>query len=106
MEATRAASRVSEIRIGLGGAAPIPVRARQAEAVIKGRELTDAVIRDPWGAEVAATAAEPLSDLMGSADYRRQMIRVWERRPSGLLTALRPAGRHASPCEGGRPVPA
>lgn len=86
MEATRAASRVSEIRIGLGGAAPIPVRARQAEAVIKGRELTDAVIRDPWGAEVAATAAEPLSDLMGSADYRRQMIRVWERRlspPSG-----------------------
>jgi len=35
---------------------------------------------------VAATAAEPLSDLMGSADYRRQMIRVWERRlspPSG-----------------------
>jgi carbon-monoxide dehydrogenase medium subunit len=71
-------------RISLGGAAPTPVRARQAEAAIRGRELTDAVIRE--GAETAATAAEPLSDLMGSADYRRQMIRVWVRR---LLTALR-----------------
>jgi carbon-monoxide dehydrogenase medium subunit len=82
--AVDAASRVSEIRIGLGGAAPTPVRARQAEAAIRGRELTDAVIRE--AAEAAATTAEPLSDLMGSADYRRQMIRVWVRR---LLAALR-----------------
>ena len=34
----------------------------------------------------AAIEADPLSDLMGSADYRREMIRVWVRR---LLLSLR-----------------
>ena len=42
-------------------------------------------------AEAAASEADPLSDLMGSADYRREMVRVWVRR---LLTAL---------CEGRSP---
>ncbi|HUO62800.1 MAG TPA: xanthine dehydrogenase family protein subunit M [Terriglobales bacterium] len=78
-----AAKRVGEIRIALGGAAPTPMRARRAEAAVKGRELTDAVTRD--AAEAAAAEAEPLSDLMGSVDYRREMIRVWVRR---LLLSL------------------
>ena len=79
-----AAQRVGEIRISLAGAAPTPVRARGAEAAVKGQELSDRVIRE--AADVAATEADPLSDLMGSAGYRREMIRVWVRR---LLTALR-----------------
>lgn len=79
-----AAQRVGEIRIGLGGAAPTPIRARRAEATVTGQELSDRVIRG--AAEAAAADAQPLSDLMGSADYRREMIRVWVRR---LLTALR-----------------
>jgi CO/xanthine dehydrogenase FAD-binding subunit len=37
-------------------------------------------------AEAAAQDADPLSDLMGSANYRREMIRVWVRR---LLAKLR-----------------
>jgi len=78
-----AAKRVGEIRIALGGAAPTPMRAHRAEAAVKGRELTDTVTRD--AAEAAAAEAEPLSDLMGSADYRREMIRVWVRR---LLLSL------------------
>jgi len=86
-----AAKRVGEIRIGLGGAAPTPMRARRAEAIVTGQELTDRAIRG--AADAAAGEAQPLSDLMGSADYRREMIRVWVRR---LLTALRD----------GRPVPA
>jgi len=81
---TDAGQRVETIRIGLGGAAPTPVRARGAERVVQGQILTDAVARE--AAEVAASEAEPLSDLMGSADYRREMIRVWLRR---LLTGLR-----------------
>jgi CO/xanthine dehydrogenase FAD-binding subunit len=44
-------------------------------------------------AQRALQEAEPLSDLMGSADYRREMIRVWVRR---LLTALRD-GRSLTP---------
>jgi CO/xanthine dehydrogenase FAD-binding subunit len=51
---------------------------------LRGQALSDAAIRA--AAETAAREAEPLSDLMGSADYRREMIRVWVRR---LLVALR-----------------
>ena len=79
-----ASRRVETIRLGLGGAAPTPIRARNAEAAVQGQSLTDAVARE--AAEAAAAAAEPLSDVMGSADYRREMIRVWVRR---LLVALR-----------------
>jgi carbon-monoxide dehydrogenase medium subunit len=73
-----------EARIGLGGAAPTPVRAAAAEAALKGAALTDAAIAA--AADAAAREAAPLSDVMGSADYRRRMIRVWVRR---LLTDLR-----------------
>jgi len=73
-----------DVRIGLGGAAPTPIRARRAESLIRGESLTEAAIGA--AAEAAAAEADPLSDLMGSADYRRRMIRVWVRR---LLTALR-----------------
>lgn len=78
------AKRAGEIRIALGGAAPTPMRARGAEATAREQELSDRVIRK--AADAAAAEAEPLSDLMGSADYRKEMIRVWVRR---LLTALR-----------------
>jgi carbon-monoxide dehydrogenase medium subunit len=92
-----AARRVGEIRVGLGGAAPTPLRARRAETAVKGQELTDSAIRG--AADAAAGEAEPLSDLMGSADYRREMIRVWVRR---LLTALRDGRSWSRP--GGGPL--
>src|SRR6266568_1627211 len=66
------------------GAAPTPIRARRAEAALRGETLTDAAVRA--AADAAAIEADPLSDLMGSADYRREMIRVWVRR---LLLSLR-----------------
>ena len=75
--------RVGEIRIALGGAGPTPMRARVAEAALRAQDLSDHAIRA--AADAAAGEAEPLSDLMGSADYRREMIRVWVRR---LLIAL------------------
>jgi carbon-monoxide dehydrogenase medium subunit len=78
------AGRVELARIALGGAAPTPMRVRQAEGTIEGQRLDDGAIRA--AAMAAAREADPLSDLMGSAEYRREMIRVWVRR---LLTALR-----------------
>ena len=87
-----AAGRCAEARIGLGGAAPTPIRAHRAEMVLRGEALGDAAVRA--AAETAASEAEPLSDLMGSADYRREMIRVWVRR---LLVALRDGAHRASP---------
>jgi carbon-monoxide dehydrogenase medium subunit len=76
--------RCVEARIGLGGVAPTPMRAVQAETILRGELLSEAAIGAT--AEAAAQEADPLSDLMGSADYRRRMIRVWVRR---VLVALR-----------------
>jgi carbon-monoxide dehydrogenase medium subunit len=73
-----------DVRLALGGAAPTPLRARRAEDVLRGAALTDGAIRA--AADAAAAEADPLSDLMGSADYRREMVRVWVRR---VLTSLR-----------------
>jgi carbon-monoxide dehydrogenase medium subunit len=83
-----ASGRCSDARLALGGAAPTPIRARAAESALRGEALTDAVARA--AAEASARDAEPLSDLMGSAGYRREMIRVWVRR---LLVALRDGTR-------------
>ncbi|HEU4367225.1 MAG TPA: xanthine dehydrogenase family protein subunit M [Methylomirabilota bacterium] len=76
--------RCEDVRLALGGAAPTPRRARRAEAVLRGEALSDAAIRA--AADAAAAEADPLSDLIGSADYRRDMVRVWVRR---LLVSLR-----------------
>ncbi|HEY7167584.1 MAG TPA: xanthine dehydrogenase family protein subunit M [Candidatus Binatia bacterium] len=72
------------VRIGLGGVAPVPFRARKAEESLAGVTLDDKAIRE--AAELAATEAEPMTDPHGSAQYRRKMVKVLVRR---ALTALR-----------------
>lgn len=68
----------SELRIGLGGVAPVPLRALKAEAALNGTALTDEAIGA--AAEIAASEAEPMSDPHASAEYRRKMIKVLMRR--------------------------
>ena len=80
------AGRCRDVRIALAAAAPTAMRAAGAEAVLRDRAADDGAIRA--AADAAAAEADPLSDLMGSADYRRQMVRVWVRR---ALTGLRDA---------------
>jgi carbon-monoxide dehydrogenase medium subunit len=70
--------RCREVRIALGGAAPTAIRAPRAESSLSDRMLDDEAIHA--AADAAASETNPISDLMGSADYRRQMVRVWVRR--------------------------
>jgi carbon-monoxide dehydrogenase medium subunit len=65
---------ITRARIALGSVAPTIVRAAEAEAYLAGQELTGDVIAH--AAELVAAAARPISDIRGSAEYRRDMVRV------------------------------
>lgn len=65
-------------RLGLGGVAACPVVLRETERTLEGAELDAETIAR--AAEVAAAEVEPMDDLQGSADYRREMVRAWVRR--------------------------
>lgn len=69
---------VREVRIGLGGVAPVPFRAAAAEKALAGAVLKEEAMRA--AAEIAASEAEPMSDPHASADYRRKMVKVLVRR--------------------------
>jgi len=76
--ATDADGACTHARIALGGAGPVPLRAREAERSLMGRRLDDAAIRE--AAVVAAEATDPIDDLRGSAEYKRAMAGVWTER--------------------------
>ena len=72
--------RVTSVRVGCGGVAPVPARAKATEA---------ALLHRPWSEETAAAAAivlagefTPIDDMRASAVYRRRvlgnlMTRLW-----------------------------
>ena len=66
-----------DIRVVLGAVAPTPMRARSAEEVIKGKRIDKSLIEK--SAEAASADASPISDVRASAEYRREMVKVFTR---------------------------
>ena len=66
---------IRDVRIGLGALGSTPLRARDAEAILEGQPPEEGTLR----AVAAAVQAQvdPLSDLRGSADYKRDMAAVF-----------------------------
>ena len=64
----------SEVRIALGAAAPRPMRAKAAEAILKGKKITDALLKK--AGQAASEEAEPVSDISASEEYRRELVKV------------------------------
>lgn len=65
---------VTDVRIAMGAVAPVPLRARKAEQLLTGQTLDD--VRIDKAAAACAAEATPIDDIRGSADYRREVIRV------------------------------
>ena len=61
-------------RIGLGVLAPTPMRARNAEAVLKGQKLTDTLLKK--AGKAAAEECKARDSIRGEAWYRRDMVEV------------------------------
>jgi carbon-monoxide dehydrogenase medium subunit len=74
----------AEPRVVLGAVAPVPLRARRAEAELTGGPL--AAERIDRAAKIAAEEAKPIDDVRGSAWYRRRMVAVLTRRGLETLT--------------------
>jgi CO/xanthine dehydrogenase FAD-binding subunit len=68
-----------EIRVALGAVAPTPIRALHTEERLRGYPL-DAKVIDEAARTAAEKDAHPISDIRGSAEYRRAMIRVLVKR--------------------------
>lgn len=75
---------VRQAGIALTGVAPSNLRARAAEEALEGEEPTEERIRE--AARLAAETASPQSDIRGSADYKRNLVRIFTER--GLRTAV------------------
>ena len=65
-------------RIALGAVAPISFRAKKAESVLAGAELSEGIIQK--AAATAAEEARPIDDVRATAAYRKKMVRVLVRR--------------------------
>ncbi len=66
--------RCTDCRIALGAVSPTPLRATTAEDALRGERITAALADTSGG--LAASAAQPISDIRGSASYRRAIVRV------------------------------
>ena len=71
------------VKIVLGAVAPVPLRAKRAEAELVGQP--PAPERVERAAKLASEECSPIDDVRGSAWYRRRMVHVATRR---ALTAL------------------
>lgn len=70
--------RCEVVRIVLGAVAPTPLRARRAENLLLGQEISQERVAE--AARTAAQEAQPIDDVRGSAWYRRRMVDVLVRR--------------------------
>ena len=72
------AGKCLDLRIAVGAAVETPQRVREAEALARGSILTDELVAAI--AEEYSLNLDPLTDVRGSAWYRREMIRVFVKR--------------------------
>ena len=69
---------MQDVRIGLGAVAPTPVRAPKTEALLRGKTLTAALLKE--AAALAASESSPITDQRSSAENRRWIVEALTRR--------------------------
>ncbi len=67
-----------DVRIALGAVGPTVFRAKKAEAILRGKELTEDLIAK--AAMAAAEESNPIGDIRSPAEYRKDMVEVLTKR--------------------------
>jgi xanthine dehydrogenase FAD-binding subunit len=65
---------LTDARVAFGAVAPVPLRGRDTEAALEGQSICEATIEA--AARTADTEVSPISDVRGSAWYRRELIKT------------------------------
>ena len=68
----------TEARIGLGVVAPTPMRAKNAEAILKGKKVDDEILKK--AGKAAAQECKARDSIRGKAWYRRDMVELFVQR--------------------------
>jgi carbon-monoxide dehydrogenase medium subunit len=80
-----------DARIALSNCAPIPLRAKEAEKRLIGKKINDALLAE--AGEVASAETNPISDVHGSAEYKKEMAKVFVRRVAARALERATGGR-------------
>jgi carbon-monoxide dehydrogenase medium subunit len=75
-----------EARLVVGASTAVPTRITRAEEFLQGRPMTQDAAAE--AASIVAADIDPLSDMRGSADYRREVVEVVVRRALVKLFCL------------------
>lgn len=78
---------LENVKIGLGALAPTAIRARKAEAFLRGKRFKEDILYE--AGKIASVEIEPVGDLRGSEEYKREMVGVLLKR--GIKIALEKA---------------
>lgn len=71
-----------DAKIALSAVAPVPMRALEAEAILKGKPLDDKLIEQ--AAQAAAAEADPVTDMHATDEYRRELVKVLVKRAAKM----------------------
>ena len=84
---------LARVGIALGGVGPTPIRVAEAEAMLAGLPLDEALTKISDCARIAAQAACPIDDVRASASYRRTIVDVFFHQcAQKVLSALKSDG--------------
>jgi len=67
---------IGDIKVAVGCAGPAPKRVPEAEALLKGKSSDEATQNLPQAGKIAGAAAEAISDLHGSQEYKEHIVGV------------------------------
>lgn len=70
-----------DARIVISNAASVPLRVREAEKRLIGKVVNDHLLAE--AGEIVSAEADPPSDVHASAEYRREMVKVFVKRAAG-----------------------
>ena len=67
---------VRDVRVAVGCVGPKSMRVEEAEAVLRGKSLDEAANAMAEAGDIAGRAADAISDLHGSAEYKEHIVKV------------------------------